>query len=139
MKKLSFKEIPQEPCVVQKDGIICFFYVDDIVFAYKKDRKDEVNQIKESLQKTLTIKERKVGSLLFAAIATRPDIAFAASRLSRFNQRPGRKHHEAADRVFPLSVSDARSLHLLWGRSTRYLALYMRQVLCLRQRRLLRR
>ena len=47
-----------------------------------------------------TLYQRKVGSLLFAAIATRPDIAFAVSRLSRFNQRPGKQHHEAADRVF---------------------------------------
>ena len=47
-----------------------------------------------------TLYQQKVGSLLFAAIATRPDIAFAVSRLSRFNQRPGHKHHEAADRVF---------------------------------------
>ena len=34
-KKLSFQEIPQKPCVVQKNSIIGFFYVDDIVFAYK--------------------------------------------------------------------------------------------------------
>ena len=47
-----------------------------------------------------TLYQRKVGSLLYAAIATRPDIAFAVSRLSRFNQRPGKHHHEAADRVF---------------------------------------
>jgi hypothetical protein len=43
--------------------------------------------------------QRKVGSILFAAISTRPDIAFAAARLSRFNQRPGQKHHDAADRL----------------------------------------
>ena len=61
LKRLGFKEIPQEPCVVQKDGIIGFFYVDDIVFAYKKDREDEVTRIKESLQQRLTIKE--VGEL----------------------------------------------------------------------------
>ncbi len=47
-----------------------------------------------------TLYQRKVGSLLFGAIATRPDIAFAVSRLSQFNQRPGKQHHEAADRVF---------------------------------------
>ena len=47
-----------------------------------------------------TLYQQKVGSLLFAAIATRPDIAFAVSRLSRFNQRPGKRHHKAADRVF---------------------------------------
>ena len=42
MKKLGFEEIPQEPCIVQKDGIICFFYVDDIVFAFRKDQSSEV-------------------------------------------------------------------------------------------------
>lgn len=36
--------------------IIGFFYVDDIVFAYKKDRAGKVKQIVESLSKTLTIK-----------------------------------------------------------------------------------
>ncbi len=47
-----------------------------------------------------TLYQRKVGSLFFAAIATWPDIPFAVSRLLRFNQRPGKRHHEAADRVF---------------------------------------
>ena len=173
LKKLGFREILQELCVVQRDGIIGFFYVDNIVFTFKKDRVDEVKKIVESLSQALTIKvvgklkwflglhvicnrtkqtiwlsqkayimkicnefihttdtlrlpttpmeiselypiendeivsdssrtlyQRKVGSLLFAAIATRPDIAFAVSRLSRFNQRPGPQHHEAANRVF---------------------------------------
>ena len=48
-----------------------------------------------------TLYQRKVDSLLFAAIATRPDIAFAVFRLSQFNQRLGKTHHKAADRVFP--------------------------------------
>jgi hypothetical protein len=43
--------------------------------------------------------QRKVGSILYAAIITRPDIAFAVSRLARFNQNPGPEHHKAADRV----------------------------------------
>ncbi len=47
-----------------------------------------------------TLYQRKVGLLLFAAIATWPDIAFAVSRFLRFNQQPGMRHHEAADRVF---------------------------------------
>ena len=47
-----------------------------------------------------TLYQQKVGSLLFAAIVTRPDIAFAVSRLLRFNQQPGKIHHEAADQVF---------------------------------------
>ena len=49
LKKLGFKEIRQEPCVVQRNGIISFFYVDDIVFAYKKNRKNKVDWIVESL------------------------------------------------------------------------------------------
>ena len=174
LKSFGFTEIPQEPCVMQKNGIICFFFVDDIVFAFKKEKSNEVKQIVDLLSKTLTIEvigelkwflglhiirhrpsrtlwlsqkayiqkiynelaptdkrstrppstpmetiellpikedekitnlsrtlyQRKVGSLLFAAIATRPDIAFAVSRLARFNQQPGKQHHEAADRVF---------------------------------------
>lgn len=173
LKSFAFTEIPQEPCVVQKDGVICFFYVDDIVFAFKKEKSDEVKRVVDLLSQTLTIEvvgelkwflglhiirhrpsqklwlsqkayiqkitstfapvegsiklpltpmettellpipadavissesrtsyQRKIGSLLFAAIATRPDIAFAVSRLSRFNQQPGPQHHKAADRVF---------------------------------------
>lgn len=47
-----------------------------------------------------TLYQQKVGSLLYATIATRPDIAFAVSQLSRFNQHPGKHHHKAADQVF---------------------------------------
>ena len=43
--------------------------------------------------------QRKTGSILFAATSTRPDIAFACSRLARFNTNPDETHHEAADRV----------------------------------------
>jgi len=32
-------------------------------------------------------------------VITRPDIAFAASRLFRFNTNPGPEHHKAADQV----------------------------------------
>ena len=43
--------------------------------------------------------QRKTGSILFAAIITRPDVAFACSQLARFNTNPDQSHHEAADRV----------------------------------------
>ena len=43
--------------------------------------------------------QRKIGSLLYAAIVTRPDIAFAVSKLSRFNTNPSNEHYAAADRV----------------------------------------
>ncbi len=43
--------------------------------------------------------QRKTGSLSFASITTRPDIAFSHSRLAQFNQNPDETHHKAADRV----------------------------------------
>jgi hypothetical protein len=47
----------------------------------------------------INLYQRKIGSLLYAAVTTRPDIAFATSRLSRFLTNPSPKHHAAADRV----------------------------------------
>jgi hypothetical protein len=47
----------------------------------------------------ITKYQRKIGSLLYAAVITRPDIAFAVLRLSRFITNPGTKHHEGADLV----------------------------------------
>ena len=47
----------------------------------------------------ITRYQKKIGSILYAAVITRPDIAFAASRLSRFLTNPGPIHQEAADRV----------------------------------------
>jgi hypothetical protein len=43
--------------------------------------------------------QRKIGSLLYAAVTTRPDIAFATSCLARFLTNPGPAHQNAADRV----------------------------------------
>ena len=48
---------------------------------------------------SIRLYQRKVGSILYAAIITRPDIAFACSRLSRHNMNPDATHHAAADRV----------------------------------------
>ena len=43
--------------------------------------------------------QQKVGSILFAAITTRPDVAFASSRLGQHNVSPTSDDHLAADRV----------------------------------------
>ena len=36
--------------------------------------------------------QRKIGSLLYTAVTTRPDIAFATSHLARFLTNPGSEH-----------------------------------------------
>jgi Reverse transcriptase (RNA-dependent DNA polymerase) len=169
LTNLGFRAVPQEPCVMLKGGIIVFFYVDDIVFCYRKKDHEAVERIKKELgakyqlsflgelkwflgihvlrdrqsrklwlsqqayidkltarfniddterppttpmsdielmpspgtatKKELELYQRKTGSILFAATTTRPDIAFACSRLARFNTNPDKSHHEAADKV----------------------------------------
>ncbi len=59
MKKLGFEEIPQESCVMQKNGIIYFFYLDNIVFAFKKEQRNEVERSVASLSKALTIERKR--------------------------------------------------------------------------------
>ena len=47
--------------------------------------------------KRITKYQRKIGSLLYIAVITRLDVAFAVSRLSRFMTNPRTKHHEGVD------------------------------------------
>jgi hypothetical protein len=58
--------------------------------------------------------QRKIGSLLYAAVSTRPDVAFAASRLSRFLTNPSSQHQDAADRAL-LYLYNTRHLALRFG------------------------
>ena len=43
-----------------------------------------------------------VGSLMYLAVGTRPDIAYAVGALSRFNSNPGRVHWQQCQRVFQI-------------------------------------
>lgn len=181
LKRIGFKAIPQEPCCFIKNGIILFFYVDDIVVAFRKHQEVEARSLIEQLRakykmtggnnlqwflgieilrdrekrliwlsqssyidkianlaqttqasrtpmdktelslyedvaanKSIHAYQRKIGSLLYAAVITRPDIAFAVSRLARFTTNPGPKHHEAADRVL-LYLKRTQTLALQFG------------------------
>ena len=164
--EIGFKQIPHEPCCLAFDGILIFFYVDDMVLAYRKPQESRakamISELKKqcnlsggedlqwflgiaiyrdrerrriwlnqasyidkiaklattkqpdetpmtkaellpydsrSTQQSLRSYQRKVGSLLYTAVTTRVDIAFAVSRLTRFLVNPGPDHHKAADRV----------------------------------------
>ena len=48
---LGFKPVPQEPCVAINGGVVVFYYVDDIVFAYRKQDKPLVDKAIEGLKK----------------------------------------------------------------------------------------
>ena len=37
LQALGFQTIPHEPCILIRNGVLIFFYVDDIVFAYRKE------------------------------------------------------------------------------------------------------
>ena len=41
-----------------------------------------------------------IGSLMYASLGTRPDLAFAMCKLSKFSQNPGRVHWNAVKRLF---------------------------------------
>jgi hypothetical protein len=58
--------------------------------------------------------QRKIGSLLYAAVITRPDIAFATSRLARFLINPSPGHQDAADRAL-LYLNHTKALALQLG------------------------
>jgi len=165
---LGFVQIPHEPCAFIRGGCILFFYVDDIIVAYKKRIEPDVCEVMDRLKQRFTLTggddlqwflgvevlrdrrnrllwlsqqsylikiskltdklfnrspktpladsnlepstgtatrdsirryQRKIGSILYAAIITRPDIAFSCAKLARFNCNPDQSHHDAADRV----------------------------------------
>jgi hypothetical protein len=182
LKTMGFRSVLHEPCCMIRDGIIIFFYVDDIILAYAQSTEQEAQQAIRQLQERYTITgghdlhwflgmeimrsrsnrkiqlsqsayatkiskladkrsirhdtpmavaelqphdgaasmpeirryQRKIGSLLFAAVTTRPDISFATSRLARFLMNPSETHHNAADHVL-LYLNDTSSLALELG------------------------
>ena len=55
-----------------------------------------------------------IGSLMYAAVATRPDIAFSVSVLSRFLENLGEAHWEAVKRIF-CYLAGTRDYTLTYG------------------------
>ena len=164
---LGLRNIPGEPCLfTNDDGVILFFYVDDIVLLYHPMKRDYAQSLKQNLQEYFEIRDlgdlqwflgvrvlcsikdgklwlcqdsylekiaasfnlqqtkavhmpmpiddlppnehqataqeihayqRRVGSSLFAAVVTRPDVARAASKLSEQLRNPSPDHLAAAN------------------------------------------
>ncbi|KAL3954342.1 hypothetical protein ACCO45_009905 [Purpureocillium lilacinum] len=51
LQDLGFSRIPQEPCVMQKGGLIVFFFVDDIIWAYRMVDKALAKEAMAGLQR----------------------------------------------------------------------------------------
>ena len=64
-----------------------------------------------------------IGSLMYASVATRPDITHAVSALSRFLDNPGSTHWEAVKRVFRY-LAGTRTFALTYGGETQDLIGY---------------
>jgi hypothetical protein len=65
-----------------------------------------------------------VGSLMYAALGTRPDITFAVAKLSKFLHNPGQHHFDAVKRVFRYLIGTA-DLCLTFGETARELTGYV--------------
>ncbi|KJZ68268.1 hypothetical protein HIM_12339 [Hirsutella minnesotensis 3608] len=168
-RAIGATRIEEDTCVWIREGVIVFFFVDDIVMMYHKDFTKQWKVVHEALMKEFNIKylgelrwflgievirdrpnkllwlsqesyiskiankfhipdrdERLpmtpitnteltqytgtasksdtlrylslVGSILYPAITTRPDVAFAAARLAQFSRNPGPKHIREAEK-----------------------------------------
>lgn len=67
--------------------------------------------------------QEAVGALMYASIATRPDITFAVSVVSRFSANPGVPHWNAVKRIHRY-LSGTRDLWLTYGSDARPLVGY---------------
>jgi Reverse transcriptase (RNA-dependent DNA polymerase) len=51
LREIGFKPIPHEPCALVCDGILIFFYVDDIVIAYRKSQQTRARDLMDQLKR----------------------------------------------------------------------------------------
>lgn len=79
---------------------------------YSKDHSPTTPDEVMRMQKTPY--REAIGSLMYAAVATRPDIAFAVSALSQFLANPGIAHWEAVKRVFRY-LAGTKTYELTYG------------------------
>ena len=50
LEEIGFQPMPHKPCCMVKDGIIIFYYIDDIVLAFRKDKRDDAAKLMRKLQ-----------------------------------------------------------------------------------------
>eukprot|EP00253_Pinus_taeda_P007023 PITA_07023 len=116
----EFDKCEGEPTIYikEKDGkiLIVVLYVDDVIFTgsvtptvmgLKLSKEDSSKDFDPSLYKSI------VGSLMYLT-ATRPDIMFDVSLISRFMERPKEAHWQAAKRILRY-VKGTKSFGILYN------------------------
>jgi hypothetical protein len=43
--EIGYTQISHKPCYFKKEGVLFFFYIDDIIIAYRKARKDKADKL----------------------------------------------------------------------------------------------
>lgn len=81
----------------------------------EEDQTDSVAPSEMDEPADLKLYQEKVGTLLYAAISTRPDIAYAVNRLTQRMQAPTARYVKACDRVFRY-LAGTKTTGLLFGR-----------------------
>jgi hypothetical protein len=84
-----------------------------------RDAEEESAELQRQNDQLTDVKlfQEKVGTLLYAAISTRPDIAFAVNKLTQRMSAPTVRDAKACDRVFRY-LAGTKSLGLLFGRGS---------------------
>jgi hypothetical protein len=78
---------------------------------------DSPSQVREGDQRIeVKLYQEKVGTLLYAAISTRPDVAYAVNKLAQHMLAPTVADGKSCDRVFRY-LAGTKTLGLLFGRS----------------------
>ena len=86
------------------------------------DKSDSPSDASKASFMAKVLYQEAIGSLMYAAIATHPDIAFAVLYLSQFLKNPGCAHWDAVKQIFwyltgtkHLSLTYSRESHDLMG------------------------
>ena len=87
--------------------------------------KDQCPKTPEEVTEMTKIPYRKaIGSLIYCAVATCPDIAFSMSLLAQYMENPGKVHWEAVKRIFRY-LSGTKDWKLTYGVTDKGLEGYM--------------
>ncbi|KAM4057298.1 reverse transcriptase (RNA-dependent DNA polymerase) [Hirsutella rhossiliensis] len=72
-RELGLTQCPDEPCIFQNDWLTVFFFVDDIVFLYRKENEDAADEMVAALKRNpfAHFPQKLLGGIINASVASR--------------------------------------------------------------------